>query len=114
MVRDGSGYCESHQSDRRVGKFADDRRGSRHERGYGAAWDKQRKLILIRDSGLCQPCLHQGRITAANQVDHIINKAEWRRLHRSLHGVDDDTNLQSICDACHKDKTGREARRGRG
>lgn len=106
LVHDGTGYCQAHQSDRKVGKFADERRGSRHERGYGSEWDKTRKRILTRDKGLCQPCLMQGKVTPAKQVDHRIPKAEG--------GTDADDNLQAICVACHQAKTSEEARRGRG
>lgn len=96
------------------GSFADSRRGSRHERGYGAAWDKLRARILKRDAGLCQcaDCKHLGRIRVATQVDHIVNKAEWRRLHGSLVGVDAESNLQAINAECHRLKTQREAGRG--
>lgn len=70
---------------------------SRHERGYGTAWDKLRKLILARDKHLCQPCLRKGRIHSANQVDHIVPKAKG--------GTDDPDNLQAICKPCHVEKT---------
>lgn len=109
LVSDGTGYCPAHQSDRRVSKFADIRRGSRHERGYGSEWDKTRRRILERDKGLCQPCLMTGRVTLARQVDHKVPKAEG--------GTDDDANLQAICVECHKLKTQAEAlraRKGRG
>lgn len=117
LVGDGSGYCPAHQSDRKHGQFGDSRRGSRHERGYGSEWDKIRKLIMVRDDGLCQPCMRANRITVATQVDHVINKAEWKIAHGSLTGVDAQTNLQAICGDCHKTKTQSEstqARRGRG
>lgn len=106
LVRDGSGYCVAHQGDRRAGKFADRRRGSRHARGYGKDWEKTRVRILRRDNGLCQPCLKNHRVTPASQVDHIVPKAEG--------GTDEDENLQSICLDCHKVKTAKEANRGRG
>ena len=105
LVRDGSGYCATHQSDRKIGKFADERRGSRHQRGYGSDWDKTRIRILKRDNGLCQPCLKQGRVTEAKQVDHKVPKFEG--------GTDDDDNLQSICKPCHDAKTQAEALRAR-
>lgn len=70
---------------------------SRHERGYGSAWVKTRANILKRDRHLCIPCLMGGRPTPATQVDHIKPKAKG--------GTDDPTNLQSICDDCHKLKT---------
>lgn len=102
LVRDGTSRCDKHKFVQ--GSFADRARGTRHERGYGSAWDKIRKRILRRDGGLCQPCLKRDLITPAAQVDHIINKASG--------GTDDDANLQSICKPCHDAKTARE--RGRG
>lgn len=73
---------------------------SRHTRGYGAAWDKLRKVIMARDSYLCQPCLAKGRPTPANAVDHITPKAKG--------GTDDPANLQAICHDCHEAKTTQE------
>ena len=72
-------------------------RRSRHERGYGTAWDKLRIVILRRDKYLCQPCVRDGYTTTAQEVDHIIPKAKG--------GTDDEDNLQSICTPCHKHKT---------
>ena len=78
-------------------------RGNRHERGYGAAWEKLRAEVLKRDEGLCQPCLFgQMRPTPATEVDHIVPKAQG--------GTDDPSNLQSICTSCHRAKTSRESR----
>jgi 5-methylcytosine-specific restriction protein A len=105
-VRDGSGYCEAHQADRKINKFADDRRGSRHERGYGTEWDKLRNAILRRDKGLCQVCLAAGKYRPAKQVDHIRQKSQG--------GTDAEDNLQSICVECHQAKTASEAAAGRG
>lgn len=80
----------------------DTMRGNRHQRGYGAAWERLRLRILDRDNGLCQPCLANGRVHIAQQVDHRTPKAAG--------GTDDPSNLQSICDACHRAKTSRESR----
>jgi 5-methylcytosine-specific restriction endonuclease McrA len=77
-------------------------RGSAHSRGYGHAWRKRRAAVLVRDLGLCQPCLRAGRTTVAVAVDHVLNKARG--------GTDSTDNLQSICDACHAEKTMEEAR----
>lgn len=82
-----------------------DRRGSASSRGYGAPWRRLRKRILARDMGLCQPCLDLGRVTQADAVDHIVNKAQG--------GTDDPSNLQSICDACHASKTAAEGNGGK-
>lgn len=89
-----------------AGKFADRRRGSRHERGYGAAWVRKRKQILARDGGLCVPCVRNHRISLATAVDHIVAK--------EFGGTEDDDNLQSICATCHQTKTSAEALRARG
>lgn len=77
-------------------------RGSRHQRGYGWDWEQKRKRILERDEGLCIPGLAKGEVHVAMQVDHRTPKAAG--------GTDDDVNLQSICDACHREKTSRESR----
>ena len=105
-MRDGSGFCEAHKTDRTLNKFADERRGSRQSRGYGAEWERTRKRILSRDKGLCQPCMADGKLRPAKQVDHKVPKFEG--------GTDDDDNLQAICLPCHQAKTAAEARRGRG
>lgn len=79
---------------------------SRHERGYGAAWDKLRLVTLRRDSYLCQPCVRRGRVAAANSVDHILAK------HRG--GTDDPSNLESTCRPCHDVKSAQEAAEAQG
>lgn len=77
--------------------------GSRHDRGYGSAWDRLRETILQRDDYLCQQCLRDGRLTPLkvrpydHAVDHIIPKAKG--------GTDDPDNLQSLCAPCHDAKT---------
>lgn len=79
---------------------------SRHERGYGHAWDKLRKIAMQRDCWLCQPCLKAGKATPATECDHINPKANG--------GTDDIENLQAICSACHADKTQQEAAAAQG
>ena len=105
VVRDGSGWCKAHLSDRSIGRWGDARRGTRHERGYGSEWEVTRGRILSRDKGLCQVCLQAGKYRPAKAVDHIVPKFEG--------GSDDDDNLQSICKVCHDIKTADEARRAR-
>ena len=77
-----------------------DDKASRHERGYGVAWDRIRLHALKRDCYLCQECMRQGRVTEAREVDHIKPKAKG--------GTDDLTNLQSLCQPCHADKTAQD------
>lgn len=87
--------------------WADDRiRGTQKERGYGKEWKKLRRHIMDRDDRLCQPCLAEGRLSPASQVDHIVPKAEG--------GSDSDDNLQAICLPCHRYKTAHEGLRARG
>jgi 5-methylcytosine-specific restriction protein A len=80
-------------------------RGTRQQRGYGAAWDRLRLCILKRDYHLCQPCLRAERISHASIVDHVTPKAEG--------GSDEPDNLQTICADCHRVKTQAEANRSR-
>lgn len=77
--------------------WADKRRGSRHERGYGYAWDKLRLQILKRDSHLCQcpQCMGgEVRVMVATQVDHIKPKAQG--------GDDSPDNLRAVSAECHR------------
>lgn len=75
---------------------------SETKRTRGRAWMTKRERILKRDSGLCQACKAAGRLKLAFEVDHIVELADG--------GTDDDTNLQSLCVECHKDKTERSKR----
>lgn len=80
-------------------------RGSRHQRGYGSAWDRIRKAV-IASHPLCNPCIAAGRYVAATQVDHIKPKDDG--------GSDDWDNLQPICDECHAIKSSAEGIRAKG
>ena len=73
---------------------------SNKERGYSTQWRKIRQAAIRRDQGLCQPCARSGITTAFDEVDHILPKSRG--------GTDNIDNLQCICRACHKVKTGRE------
>lgn len=46
---------------------------------------------------LCVMCQAKGRLRVAVEVDHIVPLSKG--------GPDDDTNRQSLCKPCHKDKT---------
>lgn len=67
---------------------------SRHERGYGAAWDRLRRRILRRDLYMCQCPECKGLGKTATEVDHIVPKGEG--------GTDDPTNLRAVNADCHK------------
>lgn len=93
------GYCELHKDE--SGWGARQRRfGNRHKRGYGKDWQVVRKQALERDDYICVLCEAKDITTPATTVDHIKAKA---------HGGDDSlSNLQSLCDDCHKHKTATE------
>ena len=77
----------------------DVRRGTSRQRGYDAAWDRVAKARRQADSWLCQPCLGAGRVTASNEVDHIVPlhvRTDWRLEF---------DNTQVICRSCHQRKT---------
>lgn len=68
--------------------------------GSSYRWEKLRKRILQRDGYLCQSCLSAGRITPANEVDHIKPRVRG--------GTDAEDNLRSLCSPCHREKSRRE------
>ncbi|WP_108163194.1 HNH endonuclease signature motif containing protein [Saccharospirillum sp. MSK14-1] len=94
--RNKHGYCDDH-----IALATGWRRSHQHtnanKEGYGKEWRRLRIEILIRDDYLCQECMRNGIITAATDVDHITSKANG--------GTDHPTNLQSLCNPCHKAKT---------
>ena len=75
----------------------DSTRGTRQERGYGASWQKLRKLVL-HEEPLCRHCLEAGKTVVAEEIDHIDGNV--RNVER--------TNLQPLCKSCHSKKTFRE------
>lgn len=66
------GLCDEH---RNYGWQSYQRGQSRHQRGYGKAWEKVRAVIWVRDKGLCQNHLRLGIVFPASCVDHIKPKA---------------------------------------
>lgn len=94
---DRSGYCEKHRG---CGWQRHQKGRTATQRGYGAMWRKLRAMVLERDRYLCRECLSKGLYVSATTVDHIIAKAHG--------GSDDLSNLQSLCEQCHRMKTARE------
>lgn len=88
------GRCPEHSRERV--------RGSAHNRGYDATWQRLRLLVLARDLYLCQACKRAGKLTPLNQsapVDHVIPLRERRDLRLSM------GNLEALCVDCHSLKT---------
>ena len=90
-------------------------RGDRHQRGYGYEWEKLRLTILQRDCGLCQcpDCLGgRLRLTPANEVHHIVGKAEARQRGWTTAEIDHPSNLQAVNRECHAKLTSKQAHGG--
>ena len=68
-------------------------------RGYDAAWQRLRLLVLAEEP-LCRSC----GASPATEADHIVplSRASHLRLER--------TNVQGLCAPCHRAKTQRESR----
>ncbi|WP_270621843.1 HNH endonuclease [Weissella viridescens] len=62
-------------------------------------WVELRKVVLNRDSYLCQYCAAQGRVTPAKVVDHIVP------IEYDVDRKADVENLAIICGRCHSKKT---------
>ena len=78
-----------------------------NDRYHTTRWRKLRLHVLIHEP-LCRECAKNGRVTAANVIDHITpvstgkDEAERDILHW------DNNNLQPLCDSCHNSKSGKE------
>lgn len=98
----GTGRCEKHKFAER--KEHDAKRGSAHQRGYGARWQKASKAWL-RAHPLCAcPDCDSGRkrVTPAVLVDHRVPHRGDMKLFW------DSSNWQSMAKACHDRKTATE------
>lgn len=95
------GKCDEHQPKARWNE-----NGRRYKREMsGWEWDRVRERILKRDGYLCLEHKKRGVYVPGNEVDHIIPKEHG--------GTDDDSNLQTLCKECHKEKTIRERCNGK-
>lgn len=75
------------------------------QRGYNYEWQKAR-LVHLNDNPLCVYCDREGRVTAANTVDHVIPHRGEMTLFW------DRTNWMSLCGTCHSSKKQREEAQG--
>lgn len=97
LTRLPRGLCAAHQQASTWGGHHKGRTVT--EQGYGHAWRKIRKRILERDNYLCQMCLPD-RVHEATHVDHRVPKHQG--------GTDDEANLWSLNEECHRMKTAKE------
>ena len=83
-----------------------DRRPSASDRGYDYKWRKIRD-DYAKDHPWCEnPYRFHWEHVPMYIVDHKIPKRQG--------GTDDDSNLQSLCQACHNHKTANDGSRGAG
>jgi 5-methylcytosine-specific restriction protein A len=90
---DRDALCAVHRMQREA------RRGSAADRGYDAAWQEIRAVVL-REEPFCRLCLAAGRRTASEHVDHI------RPLR--VGGTHARINLRALCASCHNRRTATE------
>ena len=62
---------------------------------HSREWKRVREIVLIRDNYLCQHCLKENNIKAAEIVHHMVEiKTDWsKRLIIK--------NMVSLCNSCH-------------
>lgn len=99
LVKRGQRHCAAHGGNANW-HASQQRKGNTTERGYGHSWRKLRARILKRDHYQCQAHKRQGMDVAAQEVDHIVPKAQG--------GSDDPANLEALCAPCHRAKTAAE------
>ena len=79
--------------------MSDSRQGSagrRTTRRY-RAW----RARMLAKWPLCAHCLAEGRTVAAVELDHVVPLAQGG-------GLMDRSNVQGLCERCHRRKTGRD------
>lgn len=94
------GYCDKHQG--KI-KQRDRDRGTAHQRGYDARWEKER-TVFLESNPLCVDHKKRGYIEVATVVDHIVPHKGDKQLFW------DKLNWQPLCKPCHDRKTATEDR----
>lgn len=79
----------------------------------GRPWSRKREAVFKRDNFLCQIHLHKGLLVAVELHGHKAGVCD-HKIPLSEGGTDDESNLQTICQDCDKEKTAIESRKGRG
>lgn len=94
-------YCQEHQllENKRYEKYD---RDPAVKKRYGRAWKRIRDRYIAQHP-LCEQCLKQNKVTAAEEVHHI--------LPLSRGGTHCEDNLMSLCTPCHSKITATEGGR---
>lgn len=72
-------------------------------------WQRVRAAVWKRDAGLCVDCMRQGKVTAAEEVHHVIELTPLN-IRDPRVSLNPD-NLVSLCRECHKARHGARPRR---
>jgi len=88
-------FCDNHakQDAREYERY---RRNPATRKRYGRAWKRIRDRYIAKHP-LCEQCEEFGQLTPAQEVHHIVPLSEG--------GTHDESNLMSLCTACHSGKT---------
>jgi 5-methylcytosine-specific restriction protein A len=97
LVRDGSSRCPKHKA------AAWAKAPGQVKRRTGRALQRDRGALFAREP-LCRACDAKGEVRLATIRDHVKPLAEG--------GLDDDSNVQPLCQACSDEKTAAESARG--
>ncbi len=94
-------YCEEHE--KLIAKnYEKYNRDPAVRKRYGRTWKRIRDRY-IKAHPLCEECKKNGKITAAEEVHHIIPLSKG--------GTSADDNLMSLCTPCHSEITARDGDR---
>jgi 5-methylcytosine-specific restriction protein A len=95
--------CEHHRQQERRQYDAGRATDPKHTFYASKRWRAIRAAHLASEP-LCRECRKQGRVVAADTVDHIQPISRMGNAY-------DDSNLQSLCAPCHSAKSIREGSR---
>lgn len=114
LVRPPARRCAFHeQRQQEAAKQADQRRGSRHERGYSNAWIRASRAYRAKHP-FCVECQQrESRLVAAEHVDHIqppryreaMESRDPVRITEAKRLFWNSSNWQPLCRTCHSRKT---------
>lgn len=68
------------------------------------AWKRCRELVKKRDAYLCVDCMKKNKLTAAEEVHHIVELTPDNVTDPSI--ALDPSNLVSLCRECHRARHG--------
>ena len=73
------------------------------------AW-RNLRLCHMREHPLCEKCLSKGKVVAGEDIHHIVSPFDYDNMKVNMHLALDDSNLQTLCSACHQEEHNRRDR----